>query len=307
MSPWLDILIGLICAGVGGEFFVRGTVGLARRIRVSCGIVASTLAAFATSAPELSVAINSAITSHPEISLGDAVGSNLVNIGLVLGLTLCVSEIKTSRAGIRRDLSAALLIPPVLAVLSLDGHITRLDGILLLALFSGWLATVGLSARRERDAAALIPSAQGHWRAALPLLAGLALLVIAGRFIVSGANGIAVVFGISDFLIGATLVAIGTSIPELATSLISKLRGYDEISVGTILGSNIFNGFFIVGIAALICPIRVEGVAVHTALFAGLLTTATIVPSVNGLIPRRRGALLLTIYAAYVIWELSRL
>jgi cation:H+ antiporter len=301
MNPWVALLIGVVCAGIGGELFVRGAVGLATWARVSAGIIGATVAAFATSSPELSVAIGSSAAGQPEISLGDAVGSNVVNVGLILGLALCISGIQAPRASVRRDFPVALLVPVILGVLSLDGMISRVDGILLLTLFAGWLIAVTIAVRRERSASAQILGAPNPWRAVLASLVGLAFLVASGHFIVTGARGIAVTFFIPEFIIGATVVAIGTSMPELATSIISKLRGHDEIGLGTILGSNIFNGLFIVGVAAVICPIRVDARPVATALVIGLATTALTFPPSGGLIERRRGAMLLALYAIYVV------
>jgi cation:H+ antiporter len=306
MTPWLALLIGVACAGVGGELFVRGAVGLATWARVSAGIIGATVAAFATSSPELSVAIGSSVAGQPEISLGDAVGSNVVNVGLILGLALCISGIQAPRPSVRRDFPVALLAPVILGVLSLDGMISRVDGILLLTLFVGWLITVAIAARRERSASGKILGAPNIGRALLAIVVGLGFLVGSGHFIVTGARGIAVAFGIPEFIIGATVVAVGTSMPELATSIISKLRGHDEIGLGTILGSNIFNGFFIVGVAAVICPIRVEIRPVATALILGLATTALTFPPNGGFIERRRGVMLVALYAIYVVAVGSR-
>lgn len=305
MNPWLGLLIGVGCAGIGGELFVRGAVGLAKWARVSAGIIGATVVAFATSSPELSVAIGSSVAGQPEISLGDAVGSNIVNVGLILGLTLCISGIQAPRASVRRDFPVALLVPVVLGVLSLDGIISRVDGVLLLVLFLGWLIAVTIAARRERSASGQVLGSLSLWRAVLAAVVGLAFLVGSGHFIVTGARGIAVAFGIPEFIIGASVVAVGTSMPELATSIIAKIRGHDEIGLGTILGSNIFNGLFIVGIAAVIFPIRVESRAVATSLILGLATTALTFPPSGGFIDRRRGAMLLALYAIYVVALIS--
>jgi len=306
MSPWLALLIGVICAGIGGELFVRGAVGLAKWARISAGIIGATVAAFATSSPELSVAIGSSVAGQPEISFGNALGSNIVNIAVILGMALCISGIQAPRASVRRDFPVALLVPIVLGVLSLDGRISRVDGILLLTLFLGWLIAVAIAAHHERSASGKILGAPSLWRAALAALVGLGFLVGSGHFIVAGARGIAVDFGIPEFIIGATVVAIGTTTPELATVIISKLRNHEEVGLGTILGSNIFNGLFIVGVASVICPIQIEGRAAATALILGLATTALTFPPAGGFIERRRGAMLLALYVIYVVALISR-
>lgn len=300
MNPYVSLLIGVGCAGVGGELFVRGLVGAARWARISAGIIGTTIAAFATSSPEISVAIGAATSGQPEISLGDALGSNVVNIALILAIALCISPIRSPRSAVKRDFPVALLVPVVLGLLGLDGAVSRLDGALLLVLFLTWIGFVTADARRERSAAAAVLGAPNIKRAVAALLLGFICLAGSGSFIVIGARGIAVAFGIPEFIIGATVVALGTSMPELATTLIAKLRGHDEIGLGTILGSNIFNGLFIVGLAASIHPIVVDRTAVGTTLACGLVTTMVPFPNREGLIGRARGFWLLLIYVAYL-------
>jgi len=306
MNAYLSLLLGVTCAGIGGEFFVRGLVGLAQWARVSAGIIATTVAAFATSSPELSVAIGSALSGKPEISLGDALGSNVVNIALILALALCISAIKSPRASIRRDFPVALLVPIAVGALGFDGRLSRADGVALLAFFFAWLSVVVHAARRERSVAPAVLGETRHGRAIAQSAVGLAFLVGSGHFIVQGARGIAVAFGVPEFVIGATVVAVGTSVPELATTLISKLRGHDEIGLGTVLGSNVFNGLFIIGTAAAICPIRVAPREVGWTLGFGVITTVMTFPQRDSLIPRWRGLALLALYLAFIVAVLRR-
>ncbi|MBK7998821.1 MAG: sodium:calcium antiporter [Verrucomicrobia bacterium] len=301
MNPYLALLIGVVCAGIGGELFVRGLVGLASWARVSAAIVATTVAAFATSSPELSVAVGSALSGRPEISLGDALGSNVVNVALILAVALCMSGIVSPRASVRRDFPVALLVPVAVGALGFDGRISRTDGIALLVFFLVWLIMVINSARQERNSAAAVLGESIRWRMFATIPVGLAFLIGSGHFIVLGARDIAVMFGLPEFVIGATIVAVGTSMPELATTVISKLRGHEEIGLGTVLGSNVFNGLFIVGTAAVICPIHVELREVRWALGFGVLSTLLTFPRRDGLIPRWRGVVLLALYAAFVI------
>ncbi|HBA60279.1 MAG TPA: sodium:calcium antiporter [Elusimicrobia bacterium] len=300
MNDYSTLILGVGCAGIGGELFVRGAVGLASWARISPLIIGVTVAAFATSSPELSVAINAAMAGKPQITLGDALGSNVVNIALILASALIISGVQSSRDSIKRDFSVALIIPIITGILCLDGELSRFDGFLMLGMFLAWLAVVIREARRQRSAAAKVPGAQSGWRAVLLCSAGLAALAAAGNFIVSGARGIALSFGIDEFVIGATVVAIGTSMPELATTLVAKYRGHDEVGLGTILGSNIYNGIFIIAIAAIISPITVVWNEVATALVFGLGALVLTYPSREGFIGRRRGVMLLTLYAAYL-------
>jgi cation:H+ antiporter len=302
----MALLLGVICAGAGGELFVRGAVGISIWARVSASIIGATVVAFCTSSPELSVAIGSALAGKPEISLGDAVGSNVVNVALILALALCISSIRIPRSSIRRDYSVALFVPVLLGVLGLDGVISRLEGGLLLALFTAWFLAVTLAARRERSACGALPGKVNPTLAGLELVTGLGFLVGSGHMIVAGARGIAATFGIPDFIIGASVVALGTSAPEFATTIISKLRRHDEIALGGILGSNIFNGLLIVGTAAIICPIRVEQGQVAVALIAGLAATLLTFPSASGILGRHRGVILLLIYLIYLAAMIAR-
>lgn len=300
MQHYAALVFGIVCAGIGGEIFVRGAVGLAHSSRISPGIIGATVAAFATSSPELSVSISSALVGKPQIALGDALGSNVVNVALILGAALAISGIQSPRAGVKRDFPVALLVPIITGVLFLDGELSRVDGVLMLCAFLTWLVATIIEARKQRSAAEEILGAQRMWTAIAYCIVGLLFLVGAGRFIVSGARGIALHFGVGEFVIGATVVAVGTSVPELATAIIAKLRGHDEVGLGTILGSNIFNGLFIIALAATIHPIRVGWREVFVALIFGIVALVCSYPASSGFIERRRGVLLLVLYAVYL-------
>jgi len=300
MNDYVALILGVVCAGVGGELFVRGAVGLAFWARISPGIIGATVAAFATSSPELSVAISAAMAGKPQISLGDALGSNVVNVALILALALLISEIQSPRDSIKRDFPAALLIPIITGALFLDGELSRVDGLLMLSLFLAWLAAAVIEARKQRSATEAVLGEHKRWLVVVSCIAGLTFLVAAGKLIVTGARGIAISFGIDEFIIGATIVAIGTSVPELATTVIAKLRGHDEVGLGTILGSNIFNGVFIVAIAAIIYPITIDWHEVAITLGFGLAALVFTYPTRQGFIGRRRGVWLLALYAVYL-------
>lgn len=307
MNDYVALILGVICAGIGGELFVRGTVGLAYWARVSPGVIGATVAAFATSSPELSVSINAAMAGTPQIALGDALGSNVVNVALILALALVISGIQSPRGSVKRDFPVAFLIPIITGVLLLDGELSRFDGLLMLSMFLTWLVTAIIEAREQRSAAEEVLGEHRVWLVLLSCVVGLAFLVAAGNLVVAGARGIAIAFGIDEFIIGATIVAVGTSVPELATTVIAKLRGHDEVGLGTILGSNIFNGSFVVAVAAIIHPITVEWREVAIILVFGLVALVFTYPTGTGFIERRRGVLLLVLYAAYLATILQRL
>ncbi len=300
MIDYVALLIGLACAAIGGELFVRGTVGLANAARISPGIIAATVAAFATSSPELTVGISSALHGTPAISLGDTLGSNVVNVTLIVAPMLLIAPAHATRDSIRRDFPVALLTPVLLAALLSDGQLSRLDGIVLLAAFLAWLAAVLRQAHAERSASPRTIGDKRPVRAIIEGAVGLALLIAAGKLIVFGATGFAKAYGLSEFIIGATIVAAGTSVPELATAIVSCVRGHHGVGLGTILGSNIFNGLFIVGLVSTITPIDVPFKAAAPALFFGVVAIALIYPLHSGRIGRWRGGVLLTVYAAYL-------
>lgn len=298
---FISLASGILCAAIGGELFVRGIVGIATWARISSGIIAVTFAAFATSSPELSVSITSALAGTPQIALGDALGSNVTNIGLILGIALLIAPLHASTDSVKRVFPVALAVPILLAMLARDGQLSKMDGLILLTLFSAWMIAVTLEARKQRSMTEEI-SEDTAPRSVLETLTGLALLVASGKLIVSGAAGLAAHYGVEPFLIGATLVALGTSAPEFATVVIARLRGHDEIGLGTVLGSNIFNGLFIIGVASVINPIPIHWPEISLSLLLGLITCICILPCKCGEIGRQRGALLICLYAVYIVW-----
>lgn len=300
MNEILALILGVGCAAAGGELFVRGAVSMAHWLRVPPGIIGATVVAFATSSPELSVSAGAALAGHPQIGLGDALGSNVVNIALILGLTLVVAGQRDARGSLKRDYPVALLAPVMTALLLVDGVLSRLDGLLMLGAFAAWLAAAIAEARRARSSAQQVLGLPRAWMAIAHGALGLALLVAASQLIVYGARALALSFGVDEFVIGATVVAVGTSAPELATALVARLRGHDALSLGTLFGSNIFNGLFIVAVAALIRPIAVGWGEVAVALGFGVVALAAVSPWLGGPLDRRRGFLLLALSVVYV-------
>jgi cation:H+ antiporter len=309
LSPVALDLLALVAAiplaALGGDAFLKGVLGFSAWLRLPKLLVATTLAAFATSSPELTVSSLAALAGKPEIGLGDALGSNVVNIALILGLALLFGGVALRLAEIRRDLGLALAVPALTLVLAADGVLSRPEGLGLLGLFALWMGLVIHKALRHRhglagggapvDGTATV----GPARAALLLGLGLAALILAGRLFVTGASGLAETMGVHPFAIGALVVAVGTSLPELVTTLIARQRGHDEVGIGTLLGSNLFNGLAIVGVAASIHPIVAPAGQLAPALGFGVLALLGMAPR-GGLIPRWRGLLLLGIYGAFV-------
>lgn len=295
------LVIGIILAAVGGELFVRGAVGLAASLRVPPGIIGATVAAFATSSPELAVGVNAAIAGTPTVSAGDVLGSNVANIALVLGVMFVFGAVRVDRRDVRRDLPLTAGAPIAFAFLVWDGALSRIDAAILLTVFLAWLAQTVMQAWRDRDATAeVLGTTPGRavWLAA----AGLTLLIIAGRFVVTAAEGIGHAIGLDPFVVGATMVAFGTSVPELATVIIARMRGMDELGVGTVLGSNIFNTLWIVGVVAMISPFEMRINEVLIAVLAGAGGALLLIPGRSWTLGRARGALLLMLYITYTVF-----
>lgn len=297
----LVLVAGVVAAAVGGELFVRGAVGLAAWMRVPAGIIGATVAAFATSSPELSVGVQSAMAGTPAIALGDALGSNVINIACVLGIVLVTGPLVVDRRELRRELSFAAAAPLLTLVALVDGVLVTVEAAVLLGVFAGWLSLVVNAARKARQQAVEELGTSTRWAALTSSVAGLALLVLAGRLIVVAAKGIGADLGLDPFVVGATLVAVGTSTPELATTIISRRRGHLEVGVGTLLGSNVFNNLWIVGVAALIHPIRADVSEVVLAIVACLVALALVTPTGTSPMGKARGVLLLAVAASYML------
>jgi len=299
LNDLFAVLGAVALAAVGGELFLKGVLGVAANLRLPKLLVATTLAAFATSSPELTVSTVAALAGKPEIGLGDALGSNVVNIALIFGLALLFGPIRVERRELGRDFALALVVPLLTLWFVRDGQLSYAEGAILLLVFALWLALLiraGLAARAGTEA-----SPDGHpWRSLLLGAAGLAALVMAGRLFVSGATGLAAALGVDAYVIGATVVAVGTSLPELVTVLLARLRGHDDVGVGTLLGSNLFNGLAIVGVAASIHPIAAPPAEIAVALGMGLASLLLLIPGRDATLGRGHGLALLAVYVVFV-------
>ncbi|MFZ3583950.1 calcium/sodium antiporter [Loktanella sp. DJP18] len=299
---YLYVVAGLIGLFFGGEALVRGSVGIAKRLAIPPLLIGLTVVGFGTSTPELLVSVQAALRGVPDIAVGNIVGSNIANILLIVGLTCLVWPIRVSGGTLRRDtavmLAAAFVLVPIFAL----GEIGRLSGGLLVLALAGYLTWAYLQPGDavDDDADTKVPSSMAI--SALWVLGGLVILLFGARFLVDGSVSIARGFGVSEAFIGLTIVAVGTSLPELATSIIAAFRRQSEIAIGNIVGSNIFNVLGILGITALIKPVPVADrfltfdlpimIAASVVLTALLLT--------RPVIGRVIGVILLVAYVAYV-------
>jgi cation:H+ antiporter len=257
----LLVIAGLVLLIWGADRFVHGAAATARNLGVAPLLVGLTVVAFATSAPEILVSVVAALQKEPGLAFGNAIGSNIVNIGLVLGLTAMIRPIKLESATLRREMPALLAVSLLTVSLFLDTFLSRVDGIVMLTglvIVMVWLARLGLRSGDQdplaMDYAAEIPSDVSMPMALVWLAIGLGTLLIGAELLVDGAIGIAKLLGVSEVVIGITIVAFGTSLPELAVSLASALKKEYGLAIGNIVGSNIFNLLAVIGVAATIAP-----------------------------------------------------
>jgi cation:H+ antiporter len=299
---YVYVVAGLIGLFFGGEALVRGSVGVARRLAIPPLLIGLTVVGFGTSTPELLVSVDAALRGVPDIAVGNIVGSNIANILLIVGLTALVWPITVMGATLRRDtlvmVAAALVLVPVFALAQLG----RLPGLLLVAGLIGYLVWAYRTPGDAEPEDADLPAPSSTWVSILWVVGGLVVLMAGARFLVDGSVSIARGYGISEAFIGLTIVAVGTSLPELATSLIAAFRRQSEIAIGNIVGSNIFNVLGILGLTAVIAPIPVAErfltfdlpvMIAASLVLTGLLLTR---PQIGRVI----GACLLVAYVGYV-------
>lgn len=303
------LLLGVIMLLVGGDLLVRGAVVLAERLGVSPLIVGLTVVAFGTSAPELALNISAALRGNTDLSFGNIVGSNIANIGLILGLSALIKPMAVHATLLRREIPVMIVVSIILAAMALTPRaglpqIGRVEGALLLLGFLAFAEMMRRGAAPTGPARPEEPTAS--WVAALLLLlAGLGLLVVGGMLGERGAVGVARLLGLSETVIGLTVVAVATSLPELATSLMAARRGQTDIAVGNIVGSNVFNILLVMGATATIAPTPLPPGG-WRPLATMLLLAVLLVPisrTSRGSISRIEGALLLAIYAASLTVE----
>lgn len=297
-------VVGVLVSSVGANLFLRGAVDLARGLRIRSQVVDATVAAFAAAMPAVAVAITAAYRKQPELGVGDALGSNVVLMGLVFGLALLrAPQTVVAREG-RRERFVAFAALLATAAFVVDGRISRVEAGALVAGFVVWLAMAVGGVRRPEEEAPIEETVQ-PLMVGFSLLGGVAALVGAGHLIVAGARGVGGALGLSAFVTGASLVALGTAVPSLVTAAIAARRGLDDVGVGAVLGSNLFHGLFVVGVSAAIQPARLAWREVAVSLAFGVLTLGLAIPGADGVLTRRRGGALVLCCVAYLAMVLA--
>ena len=301
----LLVLVGLLMLGLGAEALVRASSSLALRLGVTPLVVSLTVVALGTSSPELVVSVEAALEEQSEIALGNVVGSNISNIALILGVAALVCPLAARAEVLRREMPITLGVSVLLWLLILDGDLGRIDGAILLG---GCLAYLGWNyfASRQQpqtpeQTAETEAAARPLWLQIVGLVGGIALLVVGAKLLIDGALVIATYFRLSPVVIGLTLVAIGTSLPELATALSAAYKRETDVVLGGVIGSNILNILFILGLTAVIHPVAAGQIrALDLGLMLGSVALLWLLMSWRGTLERWGGAILLGGYAIYL-------
>lgn len=313
----VSVILGVAGLYFGAEWLVKGASRLARSFGVPALVVGLTVVAFGTSLPELLVSLDAALKGASDISVGNIVGSNIANIGLILGIAGMIFPLVFHVRLIRREIPIVIGASLLMTVLALDGTLGQLDGVIMLVGFVGFNVLMYRVTQQERQAGELTdvdlaegdddPTPVNRPRELLRVLAGLVVLVIGARLTVDGAVAIAQALGISQLFIGLTLVAVGTSLPELATSVVAAMRRESDIAVGNVIGSNIFNILFILGLTSVISPIAVSEEVIRFDLPIMLGFALILYPFArNEEVSKREAFVLLAGYVAFVLFAFFR-
>ncbi|MEL0068240.1 MAG: calcium/sodium antiporter [Gammaproteobacteria bacterium] len=309
------IFIGIALLVWSADRFTDGASALARNFGVSPLIVGLTIVAIGSSAPEIFVSVTASLADSPGLAIGNAIGSNIANIALVLGVTAIISPLQVNSNVIRREFPILIVITLLAGVALWDGHLSFLDGSLLvggLFLYLVWIVRTAMKTKQDDLMLTTLmdelPDGMPTNRAVIWVLIGLILLPLSSQILVNGASGIAVHFGVSEFIIGVTIVALGTSLPELAASIASVLKGEHELAIGNVIGSNIFNILGVLGIAGIIHPISVDQAVLYKDYALMLFLTFVMLVMAYGFrgpgsIKRGEGIILFLIYITFLFTQ----
>ena len=308
---FLSLAAGFVLLFFGGEVVVRGAVALARRFDVSPLVIGLTIVGFGTSLPELLVSLNAALNGSPGIAVGNVVGSNIANMMLILGTAAMVCPIAVNPKAVRRDGLTMAGITAVFIIIALGGSVEAHEGVMMVAVLALYIALSLWRDLRSDDAAAQLHREEADEVTGLPqrlwvmialILGGFAAIGYGADLLVTGATSLAISAGVPEEVIGLTLVAVGTSLPELATSLVAAYRGHSDVCLGNVIGSNIFNLFGVLGITAIATPVPFADKIINFDLWVLAGVTLLLLPFLlsGWRVSRTEGTVLLSLYALYV-------
>lgn len=320
----LLLVAGFAALMKGADLFVDGSSALAGNFKISKVIIGLTIVAMGTSAPELAVSTSAALQESNEIALSNVVGSNIFNLLFVLGICAIIYPVPVDKVILKRDIPISIVITVLLLLMTssgvlfnkdflqfkmndIAGDVSRLTGIILLVVFFCYIFYLITDARRKRTEEEKSEDTIPLWKCSVLILFGLVLIIGGGQAVVYGAKAVAQVFGMSETLIGLTIVAVGTSLPELVTSVVAARKGETGLAVGNVVGSNIFNILFILGISSTIHPIGVNAASVYDVIILIGVSILVFLFSMKGkVINRIEGIIMLLIYAADMVFAVIR-
>ena len=314
MISWFYLIAGLGLLYLGAQILVKGGAALALRLGLNALVVGLTVIAYGTSSPEMVVSVSASLQDNGAIAIGNVVGSNICNIAVILGVCALVSPLSASAQIIRREIPIMIGVSVLLAAMLWDEQLSRLEGGVLFAGIVVYTVLTVREARAETKGKAeqeygedFPAGSMGLGKSVLLVVAGLGVLVVASQLFVGGAVVLAKSWGVTEAVIGLTVVAVGTSMPEFATSLVAAVRGHGDVAIGIVVGSNIFNVLGILGIAALINPIDTSGLS-RVDLATMVVAALAMLPAARsgGVISRLEGAVLLFAYFGYTAWLVAQ-
>ena len=303
----LLLAVGFVMLVKGVDWFVDGASGIAEKFHIPQLIIGLTIVAMGTSAPEAAVSISAAIKGNADITIGNIVGSNILNILIILGLSSVITALAVAKSTVKFEIPIMIAITGLLLVQGLDGTISLIDGIILVAAFIGYLTYLFVMAKRDPNMAdAPAPQNKPLWQALLFTVIGLVLIVWGSNVAVDAASAIARLLGLSERFIGLTIVALGTSLPELFTSVAAARKGNADIAIGNIVGSNIFNILFVVGLSSLIIPVPFAAGFIIDSGVAIAAAVLLLLCCLGKKLVRWHGVVMLLGYGAYFAWLLMK-
>lgn len=305
--PYIVLVVSFVALIKGADFFVEGASSLAKKLGVSTAIIGLTIVAMGTSAPEAAVSISAAVKGSNEIALGNVIGSNLFNLLVVLGVCMIITKLPSTKELLVRDFPWNIIatVAIIVFIMFFDSKITRLEGIVLLVLFVSYMGYLIYKTLKDKKENADDEIEEiSVLKTLIFLVGGLALVIVGGDLVVDSASAIARSWGVSDALIGLTIVAMGTSLPELVTSIVAARKNECDMAIGNVIGSNMFNILFILGMSAAISPIAINlasGILIDAVVLLAVTVMMYIFSATGNRLQKGEGAIAVLCYLAYII------
>lgn len=309
LIEFLILLVGFVFLIKGADVFVSGASGIAAYLGVPAVVIGLTVVAMGTSAPELSVSIVGSLRGQSGISVGNIIGSNIFNLLCVGGLAAIIMPMSVDKVLIKRDIPLSFLAAVLFFFFAFDQGLERIDGIILLLFFAVFLFLMFRDAGQQRHSGEKDETEErpSLWRCLFLIIIGLAGVILGGELVVRSATAIALNFGFSQSLIGLTIVAVGTSLPELVTTLVAAKKGENGIAMGNIIGSNIFNIAMVLGVASVVNPLLVPGFVLIDTIFLGAITLLLLFFLWGGKsLQRWQGVIFFLLYIIYLVYIINR-